>query len=157
MGRLRVVSDQTTSGAGSTVLPGVPLPDWTRAEASGWSAGAPTGASPLPAAWSVLPLPDVTHDDESADAETTTESSMPTPKVLMAAPPQPVPVVAPTTELFVAAPTPELPPVLHSPLPAAAEKPAVDDDEFEETESESKSHRRMLGALTRGRHRRLSA
>jgi hypothetical protein len=157
MGRLSVVSDQPTTGAGSTVLPGVPLPDWTRAETARWSAGAPTGASPLPAAWSVLPLPDVTHDDESADEETTTESSMPTPKVLMAAPPQSVPVVAPTPELIVAEPTPELPPVLHSPLPTAAEKRAVDDNEFEETESESKSRRRMLGSLTRGRHRRLSA
>jgi hypothetical protein len=60
-------------------------------------------------------------------------------------------------EFIVAEPAPELPPVIHSPLPPAAETPAGDDDEFEETESESKSRRRMLGSLTRGRHRRLSA
>lgn len=59
MGKLRVVGDTERPGAGSTVLPGVPLPAWAQGN-SGWAAesAGPRGASPLPLAWSVLPLPD---------------------------------------------------------------------------------------------------
>ena len=60
MGRLRVVSEPERPSAGSTVLPGLPLPEWARTQPDTWAGEqtSPRGASPLPMAWSVLPLPD---------------------------------------------------------------------------------------------------
>jgi len=141
MGKLQVVSDSTPTGAGSTVLPGVPLPEWSRNTAvpSGWSASGPRGASPLPSAWSVLPLPAEPEAPAATDAtDATEESSEAASDSAPNLPPMP-------TSPLVSLDTPAAPPI-----DSEADDAATDGDE-------SRGRRRAMSILARGKHRRLSA